>query len=129
MIYQYPRRCGLTLLETLVALTILAAGIVGITSGISHSSRLATSSIRLQDAALTARNQLATAVAEAESLPVSSQGEHGLYTWELSFESKDHRLILATVRVSWLDRGVPRQMSLSEVYLPREVLAGEEGGS
>ena len=118
------RRRGLTLLETLVALSVLASSIVGITAAISNSSRLAWSSIKGQQALGIAQNRLAEVVAEAEPSPVSIEDEVEGYTLSTAYAAREHGLVLATVRVVWLDRGVERELSLSEVYVPRTVLEG-----
>ena len=123
-----PKRAalrGLTLLETLVAMTLLSVSIVGLTSAISQNARLATSSIRSEEALGIARNRLALSVAEAEALPVPTRGTEQGYGWELSYEDRPHRLVLATVVVTWLDRGVERSLTLAEVYVPRSVFDGE----
>lgn len=117
---------GLTLLETLVAMTILASAIVGMTYALSQGSRAANHGILQERALELATNQLNTAVARGEDSPIDSAGESGRFQWQLAYEEKEHGLVLAIVTINWLEQGRDQSLSLSELYLPRSFMTDGE---
>lgn len=109
-----------TLIEVLVATTILAGGIIGVVGAFSLSDRAASRACRLRGAAEVAQRVLASAVAaNAEKLQPAS-GSSGRFAWKLIYSDKPHDLMLASVSVTWLDRGRTETFELSRIFLPQQ---------
>ena len=114
------RATGFTLAEVLVALTLLAVGIIGVLSAITLSQRATTTGMHRQHAALLAERVLAEAVAQPAAQLVPAEGEEGRFAWSLSFADRDHQLKLASVTIEWLDRGEAQTFELAQVFAPRQ---------
>ena len=109
---------GFTLLEVLVATTLLATGIVGVLGVCSLSVRAASASQHLDDAVQLASSHLELAVAlPGERLqPVSDSTER--YAWTVTFIEQPEGLVRATVSVTWIEGGRPQTFRLSQVFKP-----------
>lgn len=110
------RAQAFTLVEVMVATTILGAGIIGAVAAISLSSRAAGSSFRLAEAANLASNRIALAIAGERA----QRGEEGPYRWDLTVEEKDNGLRMARVEVTWQQQGEQLSYTLHELFLQRQ---------
>lgn len=109
---------GFSLIEVLVAMTILATGILGVLSAFSLSGRTGNRAFRLEQAALLAERELELAM----HLPSGQQpmtGSDGPYTWQLAYASRPHDLAVVRIEVQWLDRGQTRSFELERAFVPR----------
>jgi prepilin-type N-terminal cleavage/methylation domain-containing protein len=109
-----------TLLEVLVALTILSAGILAVASAFNSSQRASTRAARLQEASELAQNQLELAVVKSGTALQPAQGVAGLFTWSIEYTNKPEGLVLASATVKWTDRGSPEQFQVSQLFHPQE---------
>jgi len=117
-----------TLLEVLVATTLLATGILGVLAVFSLSVRSASAAEHLDDAVQLAGNHLELAVAmPPDRLPPVS-GNSGRYAWTINFTEKPEGLVLATVRVTWSEGGSPRAFQLEQLFKP-DTGRGPDGGA
>lgn len=105
---------GFTLIEVIVAMTILSVGAIGVLGTISLALQTSSESLRLS--AATALGDRLLREVEATNGPAS--GSEGNFSWKLSFAEKPHRLVLASVAVEWLNRGKATHLVLSRLYLP-----------
>lgn len=109
-----------TLIEVLVAMTILAVGILGVLGAFSVSMRAASRASRLDEAVSIARKEIELAVtARADELAPKS-GSSGLYAWQLTFVRKPHNLLRASMEIKWTERGQTRTFKLSQVFEPQQ---------
>jgi len=114
-----PRgRSGFTLMEVLVAMTILAVGIVGVVAALGQSVRAASSASHLEEAVEIAQNQLALAVRARADALAGGSGTTLRYRWSLGYAQKPHELSVASVTVEWLDHGQMQAYTLSQVFRP-----------
>jgi type II secretory pathway pseudopilin PulG len=99
-------RHGFTLVEAVVATSILAFGILGVIGGISLSTRTATAAMRQVEAAELAANQLELAIAAFSGAAQGLSGRQEPYRWRVDFQVKERELFLAEAAVEWdqLDR-------------------------
>ena len=118
-----PRRpaanAAFSLMEVIVALTILSAGIVGVVSTFALCGRAAGRNFRLADAVALAERQIELAAATPRDRLAASRGKEDRYTWRLTVDEMAHGLVRASVAVEWLDRGKTRTWRLSQILVPR----------
>jgi type II secretory pathway pseudopilin PulG len=119
-------RAAFTLLEVLVATLILAGGIVGVLATFSLGVRAASRAEQLERAVQVATNEMESAVSAPAGATQPRTGSVGRYTWEVDYAEKPHRLVLATVRVTWSEDGKPQTFHLSQLFTPPEA-SGEKG--
>lgn len=117
---QYHHACanGFTLIEVVVALTILAVGILGLLSAFSLCLRTQSQTLRLAEAVCLARQQLAEVIADPAGNWQNRSGDSDRYHWSVDFAEKPCDLILASVTVSWLERGQRQQFRLCQLVRP-----------
>lgn len=108
---------GFTLLEILVAVMILAVGIVGALGVFTLSLRVGTQASRLDRAAEIAQRALALASSEP-GLAAGQTGTEGAYTWQTNQADLPEGLIAVSVAVKWSQRGKPQTFTLSEIIRP-----------
>jgi prepilin-type N-terminal cleavage/methylation domain-containing protein len=111
-------RLAFTLLEVLVATSILAVGIVGVLAVFSLSIRAASTAEQLDTAVRLATNRLELAVAVPAGGIRPDSGSAGRFKWTVTYTDKPHRLVLATVQVTWTDGGQPQTYQLSQLFMP-----------
>ena len=111
---------GFSLLEILVAVTILSVGILGVLAGFSVSTRAAARAYRNDQAAVIAQGKLDEVLVLPASELEPASGESGQFHWALEFEAKPLGLVRATVVVGWLEQGRPETYRLSQLFLPQE---------
>jgi prepilin-type N-terminal cleavage/methylation domain-containing protein len=112
------KQSGFTLLEILVAMTILSVGIVGTMHAFSLSMRAGTEASRLARASEIARRELVLAAA-APSGGIDNDGAEDAYTWRIREMDQADGLLVVSVTVNWLDRGRPQSFALSQVVFSR----------
>lgn len=120
-------KTGFTLIEILVAVTILGAGILGVVAAFSMSLRVASASARMADAVRIAQREMELKVAQSAESLRDDRGAEGPYAWKFSVSRASEGLMRARVTVTWLDRGRPQSFKLSRVFLPRAIERNEEG--
>ena len=111
---------GFSLVEVLVAMTILAGGIVAVLSAFSLSMRTANDATRLEGAAALAEWQLETAIQLPAERLLGSSGSSSTYQWKVSFSPKPQNLVVARAVVEWFEQGRRRQFRLARVFWPRK---------
>ena len=110
---------GFTLIEVLVALTILAVGILGVMVAFSVATRTSSHNVRLTEAVAIAQRELELAVIVPADSLTPSKGSSGPYTWTVNYAEKIHGLGLASVAVCWTERGQGQVFRLNRIFLPR----------
>ncbi|MFZ2223308.1 MAG: prepilin-type N-terminal cleavage/methylation domain-containing protein [Candidatus Deferrimicrobium sp.] len=119
-----PRKAGrdggFTLLEVLVAMTILAAGIIGLSMLFTGALRLAAGARDVSASTIYARQRMAEAVRVPAPVDGVEQGNFGdKYRWEVATtvlpkeEGKPYRDVRIKVTVQWQDGGWERAVDLS----------------
>ena len=116
----------MTLVEVIVALSILSGGIIGVAGTFSMCSRAGSLNLRLDQAAMIAERELRLAVATAGDGSRAFSGQSDLHKWNITFEDMSQGLIRAVVVVSWRQQGRDRDFTLSEIFLPAQVDENEE---
>ena len=111
------KRNGFTLIEVLIALTILSVSVLGIIQCISLCSRSATKALRLAEATEIAQREMALAVMnKASGLPAADRD--GVYQWQVEKTEKGENLWLISVTVTWNAKGESQVFSLSRILNP-----------
>ena len=117
-----PRRDGaraFTMVEVLVAMTILSIGMLVVSGSFSAASRAVARTRHMSGAAELAVGKLDEAATALPAEMTSASGSEGRYQWQRWFENKPHNLIKALVRVTWLQQGRTETLLLSRVIIPR----------
>lgn len=111
---------GFTLLEVLVAMTILAAGIIGLSMLFTGALRLAAGARDVSASTIYARQRMAEAVRVPTPVDGVERGSFGdKYRWEVATtvlpkeEGKPYRDVRIKVTVKWQDGGSERAVDLS----------------
>lgn len=108
------KQSGFTLVEVLIALTILSVSVLGIIQSISVCSHNATKALRLTEATGIARREMALAVlAKGSGSPAT--GGDGVFQWKVETSEKAENLLLISVAVTWQERGRPQVFRLSRM--------------
>jgi len=107
-----------TLLEVLVASTILCVGIIGVLGASSVSMRTASGALRLDEAVSIAQRQLELTTAAGLVALGPRTGGQGRYRWTVELAERPEGLMMASVLVSWPERGRTQQFRLSEIFIP-----------
>lgn len=109
-----------TLLEVILAMTIFGAGVLGVIAAFSFSSQASASAYRLAEAARLAERQMVLAVHQSDESLLAEQGQVPPYTWESTYESGPDGLTLASITVTWTDKGQADQFVLRQLFSPRQ---------
>jgi prepilin-type N-terminal cleavage/methylation domain-containing protein len=107
-----------TLIEVIVALAILAFGILGVMAAFSLCTRTASDGFRLAEAVSISQRELELAVNVPLGAMEPKSGTSGLFKWKVTFVEKDHDLVLASVLVQWTRLGKLQTFHLSQVFMP-----------
>ena len=109
-----------TLIEALIATTIVSAGLIGIAGAFSLSHGAGTRADRLREAAMLAERRLELATAVSADQLDADKGSSGRLAWQVTYSERHHNLMMASVSIRWLDRGRPTTFHLSRVFQPRQ---------
>ena len=128
------REGGFTLIEVIIAMAILAAGITAIFGFFSSSLRLSSGSRDLSEAAIYASQRMEEALLTPNPVEGTEHGYFGdKYRWELStsiviheVEGKAFEEILMTVMIQWMDG---KDMLSTEVSATRLRAAEKKNGA
>ena len=111
---------GFTLLEVLIAMTILAAGIIGLSMLFTGAQRLAAGARDVSASTIYARQRMEEAVRAPAPVDGTEQGSFGdKYRWEVTTtvlpreEGKPYRDVRIKVIVKWFDGVWERSVDLS----------------
>ena len=117
---RWPR--AFTLIEVLVAMTILAVGILGILGALHLSAQAAARGFRAEEAAALAERELAGTIAVPRESLSDKAGTDGRYAWTVTITDTlaSEQLKRVTVTVRWMEREQERTYQLSQIFLPRE---------
>lgn len=115
----YSSSRGFTLIEVIVALTVLAVGILGVVDAFSSCGRVASHSLRVAQAMNIVQKELELASVTPASSLAPKTGSVGQYSWQVEFAEKPHGLVRATVEVRWTEQGKPQVFQLSQIFRPR----------
>lgn len=113
------RRSGFTLVEMIIAATLLVVGVAGAMGAISASTRTAAYASQIQTAALLAQRQLAETATQPDALSGGDQEgtfeePYSNYHWKQSAEATDYQnLFKVTVTVTWGNGPTPSQRSVT----------------
>lgn len=124
---EISKKTAFTLIEILVAVTIVGAGILGVVAAFSVSLQAGSESARIRDAVRIAERQMELKVAEPAERLGDDRGSEGAYTWNLNLSQASEGLVLARITVTWSQRGRPQSFRLSRVFRPRAAGQGEQG--
>jgi hypothetical protein len=108
------------LIEVLVAMTILAVGILGVMGAFSVCTQAAARGFRLDEAAGIAEKELNLAMISPPSNLEPQSGAVDQFTWKLTFAEKPYGLVLASIQVDWTEKGEPRAYPLAQLFEPRQ---------
>ena len=111
---------AMTLVEVIVALSILSGGIIALTGTFSLCSRSSSAALRLDEAASIAEREIELTVTATNGSQPASSGESGLYKWSITYDDLQHGLVRASVTVTWLQRGMTREYRLVRIFTPRQ---------
>ncbi len=114
-----PDQQGFTLLEVLVAMSILASGIVGVLVTVSGCMRAMSRGERLLAAVSLASRLLEESVATIEEASHEETGQERAFTWRVSAAPKSDLLRVITVGVQWTERGQTITYQLSQLLAAR----------
>lgn len=113
-------RPGFTLVEMIIAATLLVVGVAGALGAIGASTRTASYASQIQTAALLAQRQLAETASQPDSLSSGGDQEgsfddpYSNYHWKQSVEATDYpNLFKVTVTVTWGSSVNPSQREIT----------------
>ena len=121
------RRCprqGFTLLEILVAMTVLSVGIVGVLGTFTLSLRTGLQASRIGQATEIAQRQMELASAGLDAA-LDQTGSKGAYTWQMKQTDLPEGLKVVSVAVNWLERGRTQTFTLSQIVVANDRELGE----
>lgn len=113
-----PLRDGFSLLEVIVAMTVLGVGILGVMAALSMSLRIDGESTRLVGAVEVAERELVAATLVPTGSIQATRGVDGTYQWTVAYAQKSEQLFLVSVTVQWMARSEAKQYRLSRAFRP-----------
>lgn len=118
------RVAGLTLLEVVVATTVLTVGILGTMACFSVSLKAAGRARASEQAVILAQQKLTDAMCMPVEEIHPAKGMSGRYQWQVRRRDLPYDLVSVSVEVDWLEQGEVRQLRLARVIMPEP--PGEE---
>ncbi len=106
-------------MEVLVALSILAVGIIGVLGAFSLSVRTGANAVRVDKAAAIAEWEIVRVAAAGAAAGLPPTGESGPFQWRRTVSTVKGGLSRVTVVVSWTQRGKQESFELAEVFRDR----------
>ena len=108
-----------TLIEVLIAVTILSGGILAVVGGFSVAVRAGVRAARMDGAVRIAQRELELMMLSGPEASPTSTGSEDRYAWQTSLSESREGLMMAAVVVKWSDRGEEQFYRLSRIFLPR----------
>lgn len=112
-------RGGFTLLEAVVASTLLSVGLFGVLAGLSGGMRADTRATRDRAAAAFVQSKMEQTVATPMEELHSDAGGDGGQTWKLDLTPLSGGLVRASISVAWSEQGQEDAFTLVQVFAPR----------
>ena len=118
-----PRRRGMSLLEALATLVLVAVLVPAVMQGVTVSLRAAQQARQHQEASLLAESRLNEIIAARDATGYTGSGsfspEFPEYRWEAQSAPGDFGMTEVWITVTWQQRGQERSLTLTTfVYLP-----------
>ena len=114
------RHTGFTLIEVLVAASIVSVAVLGLLASFSLCVRASSRVSGLDGAVDLAERKLQTALAGPGGMPGALHGTTERYRWTVRFSEKTDQLTLASVEIEWLEGGRSRTYRLGQLFHPAE---------
>lgn len=134
--FASPRRArrGMSLLEALATLVLVAVLVPAAMQAVTISLRAAQQARQDQEASLLAESRLNEVLAARDATEFTGSGsfapEFPEYRWELQSAPGDFGMTEVSITVTWQQRGRDRSLTLNTyVYLPEEEDDSELGGT
>jgi prepilin-type N-terminal cleavage/methylation domain-containing protein len=125
---QFVRRSGVTLVEVLAALVLVAIVLPVVMQGLTLSMRAASRARHQAEAARLAEAKLNELLVLRDTSILTGAGDFGEhwpgYAWRSESATRDHGLYEVTVTVAWTERGQERTASLSTLVFPGSTSEG-----
>ncbi len=116
-----------TLLEVLVASTILGIGILGVLGAFSISMRASSRAMRLDEAVTIAQREMELTTSAGMAAMGPRKGNQDIFQWTVDLADRPDGLTMAAVSVTWPQRGQMQQYRLAEIFsVPQEPEDSEE---
>ncbi|MCY2925912.1 MAG: hypothetical protein NT031_10820 [Planctomycetota bacterium] len=112
-------RGGFTLLEAVVACTLLSVGIFGVLAGLSGGMRADTRATRDRAAATFVQSKMEQTVATPMEDLHPDAGGGGGQTWKLDLTPLSGGLVRASISVAWSEQGQEDAFTLVQIFAPR----------
>ena len=124
------RRRGISLLEALATLVLIAVVVPAAMQGVTISLRAAQQARHDQEASFLAESRLGEILALRDPAAYSGAGDFAPdfpeYRWEIQSATADFNMLEVWITVSWQERGAERSLTLTTFVYPP---ATESGGT
>jgi prepilin-type N-terminal cleavage/methylation domain-containing protein len=116
---RLPHDRGVTLVELMVVLVLLAVGLLALAGVQTRSSRDVDATGRDTRALSAAENHMEIARAAGYLGAVADSGQTGVFTWNTQVDSVGIGLRRISVRVTWSEKGRARSVQLDNLVAAR----------
>lgn len=108
---------GFSLIEVMVALAVLGAGVLGVLGALTLASRVSDGAFHRQQVIALAEERMEILIHDlAEPGEQQLEGTRGRYQWQVELQERDHGLVRGVVRVAWTQRGEERTFALERIF-------------
>lgn len=117
----YRHRCGVTLMEVLATLLLVAIVLPAVMQGVTVSMQAAARARHQTEAAALAEMKLNELLARSTSVNTGSSDfgiDYPNYRWETAAVSRDLGLYEVAVVIHWTERGIERSYQLTSLIYP-----------